>query len=187
MYTFLKDKILDEENREVMMDWETGLMQEHAKVVTENGGDILEIGFGMGICANFIQQANINTHTIIEIHDEIFKHLLEWAKDKPNVIPIKGDWFDSIPKNKKYDGIMHDTWQEKNFHHFFAKVQTLLKSKGIVTYYNAEVKESLEFDINKFKWCDLSIKEIKVNPPKNMNCQYYYRDTYLIPKLVYNY
>jgi|TARA_R110000764_G_scaffold187781_1_gene273094 predicted O-methyltransferase YrrM len=187
MYTFLKDKILDEENREIMMDWETGLMQEHAKVVTENGGDILEIGFGMGICANFIQQANINTHTIIEIHDEIFKHLLEWAKDKPNVIPIKGDWFDSIPKNKKYDGIMHDTWQEKNFHHFFAKVQTLLKSKGIVTYYNAEVKESLEFDINKFKWCDLSIKEIKVNPPKNMNCQYYYRDTYLIPKLVYNY
>ena len=187
MYTFLKDKILDEENREVMMDWETGLMQEHAKVVTENGGDILEIGFGMGICANFIQQANINTHTIIEIHDEIFKHLLEWAKDKPNVIPIKGDWFDSIPKNKKYDGIMHDTWQEKNFHHFFAKVQTLLKSKGIVTYYNAEVKESLEFNINKFKWCDLSIKEIKVNPPKNMNCQYYYRDTYLIPKLVYNY
>ena len=187
MYSFENNKILDEKGYEIMMDWETNLMQEHAKVVTENGGDILEIGFGMGICANFIQQANINTHTIIEIHDEIFKHLLEWAKDKPNVIPIKGDWFDSIPKNKKYDGIMHDTWQEKNFHHFFAKVQTLLKSKGIVTYYNAEVKESLEFDINKFKWCDLSIKEIKVNPPKNMNCQYYYRDTYLIPKLVYNY
>ena len=73
MYTFLKDKILDEEGREIMMDWETDLMQEHAKVITENGGDILEIGFGMGICASFIQQANINTRTIIEIHDEVFK------------------------------------------------------------------------------------------------------------------
>ena len=104
MYTFLEDKILDERNREIMMDWETPIMKEHAKVVTENGGDILEIGFGMGICSNFIQQANINSHTIIEINDEIFEKLLEWAKDKPNVIPIKGDWFNSIP-DKKYNGI----------------------------------------------------------------------------------
>lgn len=44
MYTFLNDKILDEEGREIMMDWETNLMQEHAKVVTENRGDILLIG-----------------------------------------------------------------------------------------------------------------------------------------------
>ena len=117
MYTFLNDKILDEEGREIMMDWETNLMQEHAKVVTENRGDILEIGSGMGICSNFIQEANINSHTIIEINDQIFNKLLEWAKDKPNVIPIKGDWFDSIP-NKKYNGIMFDTWMEKTWHYF---------------------------------------------------------------------
>ena len=48
MYTFLNDKILDEEGREIMMDWEINLMQEHAKIVTENGGNILEIGFGNG-------------------------------------------------------------------------------------------------------------------------------------------
>ena len=68
-----------------MMDWETPIMKEHAEIVTKNGGDILEIGFGMGICSNFIQQTNIKTHTIIEINDEIFNRLLEWAKDKPNV------------------------------------------------------------------------------------------------------
>ena len=39
MYTFLEDKILDERNREIMMDWEIPIMEEHAKVVTENGGD----------------------------------------------------------------------------------------------------------------------------------------------------
>ena len=55
MYSFKNKKILDEKGYEIMMDWETNLMQEHAKVATENGGDILEIGFGMGICANFIQ------------------------------------------------------------------------------------------------------------------------------------
>ena len=42
-----------------MMSWETPMMKKHAEVVTENGGDILEIGFGMGICSNFIQEHNI--------------------------------------------------------------------------------------------------------------------------------
>ena len=51
MYTFLKDKILDENEKEIMMEWETPIMKEHAKIVTENSGDILEIGFGMGICS----------------------------------------------------------------------------------------------------------------------------------------
>ena len=48
MYTFLPTKILDEKDYEIMMDWETPIMKEHAKIVTKNGGDILEIGFGMG-------------------------------------------------------------------------------------------------------------------------------------------
>ena len=78
MYTFFKDKILDKEKREVMMDWETPLMKKHAKIVTENGGDILEIGFGMGICSNFIQQYNIKSHTIIEINDQVFDKLLDF-------------------------------------------------------------------------------------------------------------
>ena len=60
---------------EVMMDWEDTLMSASAAYVTENGGDILEIGFGMGICSNFIQQHNIKSHTIIEIHDEVFEKL----------------------------------------------------------------------------------------------------------------
>ena len=49
-YSFFKDKILDEKGQEIMMDWETPLMKKHAEVVTENGGDILEIGFGMVLC-----------------------------------------------------------------------------------------------------------------------------------------
>jgi|TARA_B100000035_G_scaffold248031_1_gene216726 tRNA A58 N-methylase Trm61 len=183
MYTFLDDKILDENGLEIMMDWETDLMQEHAKIVTENGGDILEIGFGMGICSNFIQQANINTHTIIEIHDQIFEKLLNWAKDKPNVIPIKGDWFDSIP-NKKYDGIMFDTWKEKNAHHFLPNIKSSLNKKGIVTWFNSSNKDVVEHNCNNLKWGTLTIKEINVNPPKDTQYKYFNQKTYYIPKLV---
>ncbi len=185
MYTFLNDKILDEEGREIMMDWETNLMQEHAKVVTENGGDILEIGFGMGICSNFIQEANINTHTIIEINDQIFERLLEWAKDKPNVIPIKGDWFNSIPKDKKYDGIMHDTWEEKNWHHFLPNIENNLNPKGIVTYFNTDKEETLKHNCSNLKWGTLTLKKINVNPPiKEMKHKYHLENIYYIPKLV---
>ena len=185
MYTFLKDKILDEKNHEVMMDWETPIMEEHARIVTKNGGDILKIGFGMGICSDFIQQANIKSHTIIEIQDQVFDRLLEWAKDKPNVIPVKGDWFDSIPKNKKYDGIMHDTWEEKNWHHFLNKIKNNLNPKGIVTWYNADTEESLKHNCSNLKWGNLTYKTIKVNPPiKKMKYQYYNKNIYYIPKLV---
>ena len=36
------------EERQVMMDWEDELMKKSAEYVCEDGGDILEIGFGMG-------------------------------------------------------------------------------------------------------------------------------------------
>ena len=44
MYTFLKDRILDETGAEVMMSWEESLMEKHAEIVTEKGGDILDLG-----------------------------------------------------------------------------------------------------------------------------------------------
>ena len=55
-YTFTDTQILDTEiGWEVMSDWEDPIMVKHAEVVTRNGGDILESGFGMGISATHIQ------------------------------------------------------------------------------------------------------------------------------------
>lgn len=38
----------DEPDKFIMMDWEYPLMKRHAEIVCQNGGDILELGFGMG-------------------------------------------------------------------------------------------------------------------------------------------
>lgn len=51
---FESDKIYykaanDSIDMEVMMDWEDAIMKKSADYVCKNGGDILEIGFGMGI------------------------------------------------------------------------------------------------------------------------------------------
>ena len=60
---FESDKIfyqdpITEDIKEVMMDWEDNIMSASAAYVCEGGGDILEIGFGMGISATYFNHSN---------------------------------------------------------------------------------------------------------------------------------
>ena len=176
-YTFLQDRILDEIGAEVMMSWETPMMKKHAEIVTENGGDILEIGFGMGICSNFIQQHQIKSHTIIEIHDEVFEKLLLWAKDKPNVIPIKGSWVDSIP-NKQYDGVMVDTWKDNQNEEFKKLIPKHVKPGTIFTFYN-----SYQERVNGYNYqADYIILDVE---PDSQEYEYFTNKKYYLPKVIF--
>ena len=79
---FFDNKIIDTTNPfqvEVMMDWEAPIMEKSAEYVCHNKGDVLEIGFGMGICADYIQAQGVNSHTIVEIHPQIIDKLKIWA------------------------------------------------------------------------------------------------------------
>jgi len=78
---------------EVMMDWEDPLMSASAAYVCENGGDILEVGFGMGISAGYIHSHSISTHTIIENHPDIIPKAQAWASNKSNVTIVTGSWY----------------------------------------------------------------------------------------------
>ena len=75
-------KLSDGSGRIVMHSWETPIMEKMAKWVCSNGGDILEVGFGMGIASNFIQQHKIDSHTICEINDDVLSNLKEWSSNK---------------------------------------------------------------------------------------------------------
>ena len=86
--TFDDDKIVTEEDREVMMSWEAPIMEKSAEYICESKGDVLEIGFGMGICSDYIQAQNVNSHTIVEIHPQIIEKLKVWAENKDNVTII---------------------------------------------------------------------------------------------------
>jgi hypothetical protein len=119
---FGKDSLLINEKldtsigRVVMDRTETPLMKRYSEIVTQNGGDILECGFGMGISADFIYNSNINSYTCIEVNDEIFIKALEWSKDKTNVTILHGDWVNILPTiSRKFDGIFHDTHMDPNF------------------------------------------------------------------------
>ena len=103
------NKILFDEKDEhyVMGDWEDPVMKAHAEITCRNGGHILEVGFGMGISANYIQEQDIESHTIIELNDEVYENAVEWAKDKPNTEIISGDW-KCLELNKTFDAIFFD-------------------------------------------------------------------------------
>ena len=74
---------------EVMMDWEVPIMEKSAEYICHNNGDVLEIGFGMGMCADYIQAQGVNSHTIIEIHPQIIEKLNTWASGKSNLTVVK--------------------------------------------------------------------------------------------------
>ena len=110
--TFVDTKITDESDAEVMMNWEAPIMEKSAEFICHNKGDILEIGFGMGICSDYIQAQGVNSHTIVEIHPQIIERLNAWANGKSNVTVIEGDW-NSVSGLGTYDGIFIDTYGDE--------------------------------------------------------------------------
>ena len=49
------DKLLDANGEAVMMGWERPLMLAHANAICQNGGDVLNVGFGLGLIDDAIQ------------------------------------------------------------------------------------------------------------------------------------
>ena len=92
--TFEDTKIITQDNMEVMMSWEAPIMEKSAEYICQSKGDGLEIGFGMGICSDYIQAQGVNSHTIVEIHPQIIEKLKVWANNKSNFTILEGDWYD---------------------------------------------------------------------------------------------
>ncbi|XVF64166.1 hypothetical protein PTKIN_Ptkin09bG0145800 [Pterospermum kingtungense] len=103
--SFSEDKLMDSDSKAVMMAWEKPLMEAHAKAVCSGGGNILNVGFGMGLVDTAIQQYGPATHTIVEAHPQVYERMLRsgWDK-KDNVKIIFGCWQDVLSQLESYDG-----------------------------------------------------------------------------------
>lgn len=83
--------------------WEAKAFSASAAYICQNGGDILQIGYGMCQAANFIQSHSIDTHTIIIDQQKAYEHAIEWSADKSNVTIITGSFYEmNLPE---YDGV----------------------------------------------------------------------------------
>ena len=172
--TFEDTKILNEDGAEVMMNWEASIMEKSAEFICHNNGDILEIGFGMGICSDYIQSQGVNSHTIVEIHPEIIEKLKVWADGKSNVTIVEGDW-NSIEDLSTYDGIFIDTYGDDNWSNFKDFVLGKAKSGAKITYWNNFTDKR-----NEHSFDSVSFDDISVTPDDNT---YFTSNTYHMPKV----
>lgn len=180
----------------VMEDWETSYMKELAKIATSNGGTILELGFGMGISAKFIQKEKIKRHIVIEANGEVAKQAKIFAKKaKHKTQVLEGLWENKIDviENNSLDGILFDTYplSEKelyqNHFNFFPFAYRKLKKGGVFTYYSDEIKKFSKVHLKKlqkagFKLKNIQSRVVRVNPPRN--CDYWKSNTILAPILI---
>ena len=162
--TFYSDKIIARmeeypgEDVIIMMDWEHPAMSASAEYVTQGGGDILEIGFGMGISAGYIQSHSISSHTIIENHPQIIAKAVEWAEGKSNVNIISQSWIDVTGSLGRYDGIFYDTDMDNKINLFSSSLSTLTKSGTKLSVWNSNSSE-----INNHNLA-MTYKQINVSP-----------------------
>lgn len=181
----------------VMENWETNYMKMLASIVTKNGGDILEVGFGLGIATHFIRQHNnIRNHTIIEFHPDVIKNCKKiYSKEikSGKIKLLEGFWEDVVPKlpDNSFDGTLFDTYPlseeqiHKNHFWFFKEAHRLLRKNGILTYYSDESKSFSKEHIKKLHeagFRKIDSKICKVNPPKN--CMYWTKKTILAPIII---
>ena len=172
--TFSDTKIVDSLGYEVMMSWEALIMEKSAEFICQSKGDILEIGFGMGICADYIQVQGVNSHTIIEIHPQIIERLNAWANGKSNVTIIEGDW-SSVGGLGTYDGIFIDTFGDENWNNFKSFALSKAKSGAKITYWNNFTDKR-----NEHSFDSVSFEDISVTPDSN---SYFSSSTYNMPKV----
>jgi guanidinoacetate N-methyltransferase len=179
----------------VMSRWEENYMRELAEIATSNGGDILEVGFGMGISASFVEKHDITSHTIIEAHPKVFEKAREWEETLPHKKRIKlleGLWQDlvgDLPANN-YDGILFDTYPvtkeeiHRNHFPFFKHAYRLLKPGGVFTYYSDE-KEGLSDEhltlLREAGFTKIKKHLCEFNPPED--CEYWDHKYIIVPEV----
>jgi len=176
----------------VMEDWEAPYMAELAKVATRNGGSILEIGFGLGLSAGYVQEHDIHRHYVIEANHDVFIRLLEFSKTaKHKVIPIFGFWQDVVPQlqTDSFDGILYDPYPThydeymSGDFNFIYHAQRLLKPGGLFTYYTCMEGSSADYiEMGRdagFRGC--TGYKISVDPPDD--CKYWERSEIFVPIL----
>jgi len=173
-----------------MQRWEVPLMEKLAELVTENHGDILEVGFGMGISADAILKHGCRTYTIIEAHPTIAGRARQWAMSQttPTKV-IEGFWQDVVPTLEvQFDGILFDTyplteeeWQS-NHYPFIPVAPSLLRPGGVLTYFSDETIEFRHEHLCKLLASFADVRLVRVDGLHPYEgCEYWSADHMIVP------
>ena len=134
----------------VMQGFQWEYMRTLAMIVSAEGGDILEIGYGMGLAARSILEVeSVRSHTVIECHPDVLGRCIDDLREEicsDRVRIIGAYWEDAVQvlADATFDGILFDTYPttrddvELSHFPFFAEAHRLLRTGGVFTYYSDE-------------------------------------------------
>ena len=176
---------------QVMQEWERPLMRALAENVAGEGKVILEIGFGMGICAEEIFRVGCLNYTVIEAHPVIAEKARRWIADKKiKGTVIEGFWeenIDSFPSGS-FGGVVFDTYplnkmeRGKNHFAFIPRAKRLLTPEGALTYYSDETinfrEEHLNLLLSNYQHVELD--RVSGLTPSN-DCEYWNEKYMIVP------
>lgn len=186
--------------QQVMQEWERPYMEAMAKAVTETHGEVLEVGFGMGISATYIQSLGVKSYTVIECNGDVAKQFEQWKARYPgrDIRLVIGKWQEVIDRLGLFDGIFFDTYplSEQEFNqyvvedvtfaqHFFEAAARHLRDGGIFSYYSNEIdsvsRRHQRALFKYFKSVTFSVCH-PLFPPKD--CNYWWADSMVVVKAV---
>lgn len=123
--------------RSVVMDIASkSLMEMYSYLVCQHGGNVVDVGFGMGFSADKMSQL-ANHYTCIEINQQVYNRATEWARGRDNVTILFGDWVDIIPTlSTKFDGIFMDTHADINYNKFEEYCKLIANKDCILSIFN---------------------------------------------------
>jgi guanidinoacetate N-methyltransferase len=174
----------------VMQRWETPYMAALARIAASAGGRVLEVGFGLGLSASFIQAHRVREHWIVEANREVFETAQRWAaSSRGDIECIYGFWEAVVPgmPDASFDGILFDPYpitldqlHTQRFA-FFAHAHRLLRPGGVFTHYSGEVEFTPQYQrkLRAAGFVDFDGAKIAVEPPAG--CEYWDEDHILAP------
>lgn len=175
----------------IMEGWEEPYMAMLAEIVAGHGGRVLELGFGMGISAGFIQRHSPSEHVIIEANTTIARMAREFASRHTTRITIlEGFWEEVVSglPSDSFDGILFDTYplseEELDWlpEPFVPHAYRLLKFGGIFTYYSDEPTDlgsDCLAQLRSAGFAKIRGQLCQVSPPTS--CEYYSYETIVAP------
>lgn len=176
---------------QVMQSWEEPLMRRLAEEVAGPGRSILEVGFGMGICARAIWDIGCARYTVIEAHPQVAEYARSCMRDAGiNGEVIEDFWEDAAPRLKPrgFDGIVFDTYplssaeRSRNHFSFIPHACQLLSEDGRLTYYSDESSDFRSEHLALLLKCFNRVELFRVSglqPPED--CEYWQLDYMIVP------
>ncbi len=154
-----QELLLKDGQFQVMMEWEKPYMKACIESL-QPSGDVLEIGFGCGYSATYIQEYKPKSHTIIEYHPVVANKAREWALKHPNITIIEDTWQNALKNLGVFDVVFFDDCPLERISETIKKEKELNFAEKIIQKEKNEMKElskKLSF-LNNFKYTNADFK-----------------------------